>query len=114
MKKLQIAVLIMSCSVVLPMFAAEVSWVNKDLAQSSDASKPNHVTMLANNEYGDTNRNAYLCRENDRSDGLTNVGKAIVIKGQPLSTAACFIPWHGKEYKRTSNFDLLKIYRPVN
>ena len=112
MKRLQIAVLMMSCFAVYPTVAADVYWVNKNLAQSTDSSKPNHVTMIFNHEYGDTNRNAYYCRENDRSDGLTNVGKAIVFKGQPLSTAACFIPWDGKEYKRTENFDLLKINGP--
>jgi len=86
-----------------------VTWVNKNVAQSNDPSKAGYVTMLVDHEFSDKSRNAYLCRENDRSDGLTNVGKAIVEKGKPLSQSACYIPWKGKEYKRTENFDLLQV-----
>lgn len=84
-----------------------VTWVNKNVAQSTSMASNHYVSMLVDHEFGDKNYQAYLCRENDRSDGLTNVGKAIVRKGQPLSTAACYIPWDRKEYKRTENFDLL-------
>lgn len=85
-------------------FAA--GWVNKNIAQGTSPGANYYVSMLVDHEFGDKNYQAYLCRENDRSDGLTNVGKAIVRKGQPLSTAVCYIPWDGKEYKRTENFDL--------
>lgn len=88
-------------------FAA--GWVNKNVAQGTSPAGNNYASMLVDHEFGDKNYQAYLCRENDRSDGLTNVGKAIVRKGQPLSTAVCYIPWDGKEYKRTENFDLLDV-----
>lgn len=89
---------------------ANINWVNKNIAQDTDPTQGTFVTMLVPQEFGDQSRAAYLCRENDRSDGLTNVGKAIVIKGQPISTAVCYLPWRGKEYKRTDNFDLLRIW----
>jgi hypothetical protein len=94
-------------SVVFSSQTCAVGWVNKNIAQGIAPASNYYASMLVDHEFGDKNYQAYLCRENDRSDGLTNVGKAIVRKGQPLSTAVCYIPWDGKEYKRTENFDLL-------
>jgi len=94
-------------SVVFSSQTCAVGWVNKNIAQGTSPGANNYASMLVDHEFGDKNYQAYLCRENDRSDGLTNVGKAIVRKGAPLSTAVCYIPWDGKEYKRTENFDLL-------
>ncbi|MGM8228113.1 hypothetical protein ACSV5M_16140 [Cellvibrio sp. ARAG 10.3] len=79
-----------------------VEWLNKS----------NNIGTFMGYEDGYNQKDAmYFCRENNRTDGTTVVGKAIVKQGRsgPLSTAVCYIPWGGKENSRKENFDLLVL-----
>ncbi len=80
--------------------AVAVEWVDKNSIFSE-------LATFMGYEGGYTTNRMYYCRENNRTDGTTVVGKAIVRGNDPINRATCYIPWGGKENKRTENFDVL-------
>lgn len=79
--------------------AHAVQWVHAD---SPNASQATFISY----ERGNPNIRLYFCRE-IRDDGKTNVGKAVVYSGNPISSAICYVPHKTKQYDVGRRFELL-------